>query len=75
MPSQVEIDLALLTEPDSVIRAGDISLPGNVTVLTDLEVLVVRIELPRVEVEGERVDAEGTPAEEESPATGEEDQG
>ena len=73
MPSQAEVNLALLTEPDSVIRAADISLPSNVTLLTDLEVVVVRIELPRVEVEEGIVAAEETPADGESPATGEEE--
>ena len=73
MPSQAEVNLALLTEPDSVIRAADISLPSNVTVLTDLEVVVVRIELPRVEVEEGIVAAEETPADGESPATSEEE--
>ena len=76
MPGQIEIDLSVLTEPDSVIRVSDIDMPSNVTVLTDSEELVVRVELPRAEVEeeveveeGEEVDAdaeEGTrPADEE----------
>ena len=52
MPAQVEIDLALLTDPDAVIRVSDLMLPAEVTVLTDGEEVVVRIELPRVEVEG-----------------------
>lgn len=64
MPSQAEIDLATLTEPDSVARVSDISLPGNVTVLTDPEAVVVRIELPRVGLAEEGVEeaeaAEGT---------------
>lgn len=51
MPSQIEIDLSILTEPDSVFRAGDIVLPPNVTRLTDADELLVRIELPRVEAE------------------------
>lgn len=53
MPSQLEIDLSTLTEPDGVIRAGDIELPANVTRLTDADFVIVRIELPRVEVEAE----------------------
>ncbi len=69
MPSQVEVDLSVLTEPDGVIRAGDIPLPANVTRLTDAEFVIVRIELPRVEVEtfpGESAGeaAEETPTEE-----------
>ena len=49
MPSQFEVDLTALTEPDSAIRVSDISIPSNVTVLSDSEELIVRIELPRVE--------------------------
>jgi large subunit ribosomal protein L25 len=47
MPAQAEIDLTTLTEPDSVIRVGDIVLSDTVTVLTDPEEVVARIELPR----------------------------
>ena len=76
MPSQAEVDLAILTEPEGVIRTSDIRLPTNVTVLTDLEEVVVRIELPRVEVEveeGEEVEgAEEAPAEDGGPAADEE---
>ncbi len=50
MPAQAEVDLTTLTEPDGAVRVGDISLPGNVTVLTDPDEVVVRIEQPRVEV-------------------------
>ena len=66
MPSQLEVDLSVLTEPDSVIRAGDIELPENVTRLTDAEFVIVRVELPRVEVEaegGEEESPEDTPQE------------
>jgi large subunit ribosomal protein L25 len=76
MPSQVEIDLTLLTEPDGVVRAGEINAPSNVTVLTDPDEVVVRIELPRVVVEEEAAADEApageTPAEEDSSGTGEE---
>jgi large subunit ribosomal protein L25 len=51
MPNELEVDLAELTEPDGVIRAADIRLPGNVTLLADPEEVVVRIEMPRVAVE------------------------
>ena len=66
MPGQFELDLAILTEADQVIRVSDIDLPSNVTILTDSEELVVRIELPRAEVEfeeGQEVEAsdEGGP--------------
>ena len=48
MPSQIEIDLEVMAEPDSVIRASDLPIPENATLLTDSEELVARIELPRV---------------------------
>ena len=63
MPAQAEVDLTALTEPDSVIRVSDIHLPSNVTVLSDPEELVVRIELPRVEVVEEEEVEEGAEVE------------
>ena len=75
MPGQIEIDLGVLTEPDSVIRVSDIELPSNVTLLTDTEELVVRIELPRAEVEvevGEVEEGEEAPGEEGAPPAEEE---
>ena len=75
MPGQAEVDLATLTEPDSVVRVGDISLPGNVTVLSDPEEVVVRIELPRVEVVAEEAVEEEAEEGEESAPSAEEDRG
>ena len=68
MPSELVLDLAELTEADGVIRAGDIRLPGNVTLLSDSDEVVVRIEMPRVAVEEEavagEVEGEEAPAQE-----------
>ena len=69
MPGQAVVDLATLTEPDGVIRVSDIDLPSNVTLLTDPDDVVVRIELRRVEVEEEVAEEEG----EEEGAPGEEE--
>ena len=73
MPGQVEVDLGVLIEAEAVIRVSDLDLPSNVTLLTDSEELVVRIELPRAEVEemvaveeAEEAEAETQPAEEEN---------
>ena len=69
MPGQIEIDLSVLTEADGVIRVSDINLSANVTVLTDTEELVIRIELPRAEVEFEPAEGDaGAEGEEESPS-------
>ena len=68
MPHQVEVDLADLTEPDQVMRASDVKLSPNLTMLTAPDEVVVRIEMPRAaveEVEGEAV-VEGAEAEEPS---------
>lgn len=61
MPSQIEMDLEVMEEADSVIRVADLIVPGSATVLTDSEELVARIELPRVV---EEVFGEGTEGEE-----------
>ena len=68
MPAQADVDLDTLTEPDGAIRVSDISLPGNVTVLTDPDEVVVRIEQPRAEVVEEEP-AEGEAGEGGEPAT------
>lgn len=75
MPGQIEIDLEILTEPDSVLRAGDIELPPNVTRLTDADELVARIELPRVEVVEEVEGVEGEEDQEPSDAGASSDEG
>ena len=46
MPGDLRVDVSVLTDDNNVLRAGDISLPGNVTLLTDPEEMVARIELP-----------------------------
>lgn len=74
VPRELELDLSLLTEPDGVLRAGDIAIPSGVTLLTDPEDVVVRIEVLRAieeevlsEEEGEAV--EGATESEEEPET------
>ena len=57
MPAQAEVDLAQLTEPDDVIRAGDIDLGPRVAILTDSEVIVARIDV-RPGAEGDAAETE-----------------
>lgn len=47
VPRELELDLANLTDLDGVLRAGDITIPSGVTLLTDSEDVVVRIEVLR----------------------------
>ena len=64
MPAQIELDLAVLDEPNSVLRTGDISLPGGVTLLTDPEEMVARIDVPRGAMGADEGEAGGeTPGE------------
>ena len=70
MPAQVEVDLEVMTDAGSVIRAGEVSLPAEVTLLTDAEEMVARIDIPRgaVAVEQEDEEEADTPeAEQEEP--------
>jgi large subunit ribosomal protein L25 len=69
IPAEIEVNLEELTEPDGVIRAGDLALPSNVEMLTDAEEVVVRIEVAREEV------VEEVEAEEEAVAEGEAEEG
>ena len=48
MPQELSVDLSSLTQPDGIIRAGDVSLPSNSTLLTDPENVVARIEASSV---------------------------
>ncbi len=47
MPAQVEIDLERLATPEAVVRVGELDLGAAVTVLSDSEEIVVRIDVPR----------------------------
>lgn len=69
MPAQAEVDLAVMTSDDSVIRAGDIPLPSEVALLTDPEEMVARIDVPRGAI---GVEAEEEEAAEEAEAESEE---
>ena len=48
MPGQIELDISVMEEADSVIRVSDLPVPESASILSDLDELVVRIELPRV---------------------------
>ena len=53
IPGEIEVDLSQLTDPSGSIRAVDLDLGPNVTLVTDPEEVVARIEVARAEeVEG-----------------------
>ena len=47
IPSEIEVDINGMTETSSVVRAGDVKVPSNITIVTDSEEMVVRIEVTR----------------------------
>src|SRR3990170_4704124 len=71
IPGRIEVDITPLTELESAIHVRDLSVPGNVSVLNDPDVVVVKVASPRV-VEEEEVaaaaPAEGEEAAAEAPA-------
>ena len=50
MPSDLTVDLEKIAKLDDVIRAGDIILPPNVTIITDPEEPVARYQIVREEI-------------------------
>ena len=54
MPPEIRVDIAMLAQPGDVIRAADVTLPPEATLITNADDVVARIDLPRVEVEEEK---------------------
>jgi large subunit ribosomal protein L25 len=51
IPARVEVDITPLQELEASIHVRDLPLPSNITLLTDLDVVVVKVAAPRVEEE------------------------
>jgi large subunit ribosomal protein L25 len=64
LPQSIEFAIDSLIDFDAVIKVSDLSIPGDVTLLTDPEEIVAKVQAPRVEVEPEPVVAEGAEGEE-----------
>src|SRR3954452_11941967 len=58
LPQSIEYSIESLTDFDAVIKVADLSIPGDVTLLTDPEEIVAKVQQPRVEIEPETVAAE-----------------
>lgn len=63
IPHAVVVDLAALSEPDSVIHAGALELPAGVTMITDPGAYVARIIVHAAAAEEEAAEAEEAAAE------------
>ncbi len=67
LPSNIEVDIAVLDDFEKTITVADLTVPEGVEVLTDAEELVAKVEPPRSEEELEELDSEvgdAVPAEE-----------
>jgi len=71
LPQSIEYAIDSLVDFDAVIKVSDLTIPGDVTLLTDPDEIVAKVQPPRVEVEPEPVVAEGEEEGEEGTAEGE----
>jgi large subunit ribosomal protein L25 len=63
LPQSIEYSIESLVDFDTTIHVRDLTIPGDVTLLTDAEEVVAKVQAPRVEVEEEPVAVEGEEAE------------
>ena len=59
LPQSIEYSIDSLVDFDAVIKVSDLAIPGDVTLLTDADEIVAKVQAPRVEAEPEPVVAEG----------------
>jgi large subunit ribosomal protein L25 len=75
LPQSIEYSIVSLVDFDTAIHVRDLAIPSDVTLLTDLDEIVAKVQAPRVEVEeptaAEVEAAEGEAAEGEEQAEGE----
>ena len=71
LPQSIEYAIDSLVDFDAVIKVSDLTIPGDVTLLTDPDEIVAKVQPPRVEAEPEPVVAEGEEEGEEGAAEGE----
>ena len=57
LPSQIEVDVSVIKELEGAIHVGALVVPSGVTILTDPEVMVVKVASPRVEEDEEPTEA------------------
>src|SRR6476619_47932 len=59
LPQSIEYSIDTLVDFDTVIKVSDLAIPSDVTLLTEPEEIVAKVQAPRVELEPEPVVAEG----------------
>lgn len=58
LPESIEVDISILDDFEKTIHVSDLVIPNGVTLLTDVEELVTKVEAPRSEEELAELDAE-----------------
>lgn len=58
LPESFEVDISVLDDFEKEIRVSDLKIPEGVTLLTDVEELVAKVEPPRSDEEMAELDAE-----------------
>ncbi len=71
LPQSIEYSIDSLVDFEATIHVRDLSVPSDVTLLTDGDEVVAKVLPPRIEVEEEPVVAEGEPVEGEAAEGGE----
>jgi large subunit ribosomal protein L25 len=59
LPQSIEYSIESLVDFDAAIHVRDLSIPDDVTLLTDPDEVIAKVQAPRIEVEEEPVVAEG----------------
>ncbi|MGP1674722.1 MAG: 50S ribosomal protein L25 [Candidatus Limnocylindrales bacterium] len=63
LPQSIEYSIESLVDFDATIHVRDLTVPDDVTLLTDGDEIVAKVQQPRIEIEEEPVVAEGEAAE------------
>lgn len=58
LPASIEVDISVITELEGAIHVSALSVPPTVTILTDPELMIVKVAAPRVEEEEEAAEEE-----------------
>ena len=62
LPQSIEYSIESLVDFDATINVRDLTIPDDVTLLTDPDEIIAKVQAPRIEVEEEPVAAEGEEA-------------
>ncbi len=71
LPQSIEYSVDSLVDFDATLHVRDLQVPDDVTLLTDADEIIAKVQAPRVEIEEEPVVAEGEEGEGEAGETGE----